>query len=76
MPGTCSSTFDHPCHIALAFATFDHQQQVAANNASTEIGDCHCVTALPTPDVGQQPLADIGGNGRSTLAGGVAEVGE
>jgi len=75
MQGTCSSTFEHPRHIALAFGTFAHQQQVAATHGYIEIDDRHCVTALPTPHVSQQLLADIGGNGLPALAGGVAEVG-
>jgi len=76
MQGTCSSTFKHPRHIALAFGTFAHQQQVAATHGYIEIDDRHCVTALRTPDVSQQSLADVGGNGLPALAGGAAEIGK
>lgn len=36
--------------------------------------DRHFATALHAPDVGQQPLADIGGNRFPALAGGAGEI--
>ncbi len=51
---------DHPCHVSVAFGALAHQQEVATLDGAAEIGDRCFVTAVAAPDVGQQPLADVG----------------
>lgn len=71
-----SRPLDHSRHIAVTLGTLTHQQQVATLDSPAETGDRHFVAALPAPHIGQQPLADVGGDGFPTLAGGTSEVGE
>lgn len=65
---------DHPCHVTVAFGALAHQQQVAALDSAAEVDDRSFMTALPAPDVGQQPLADIGRDRLSALARRWGEV--
>ena len=51
----------------------DILQQVAALDGAAEIGDRGFVTALAAPDVGQQPLSDVGRDGLPALTGGFGE---
>ena len=60
----------------MALGAFTHQQQVAILDGPGEIGDRDFVAALPAPDIGQQTLADICGDGLPTLAGGAGEIGK
>ena len=46
--------------LTVAFGALAHQQQVATLDGAAEIGDRCFVTAVAAPDVGQQPLADVG----------------
>jgi len=71
-----SRLLDHSRHFAVALGTLANQQQVAILDGPGEIGDRHCVSALPAPDVGQQALADFGGDGLPALAGEAGEVGK
>ncbi len=50
---------DHPRHVTLALGALTHQQHVAALDGAAEMGDRHLVTAMNTPDIGQQALADV-----------------
>jgi hypothetical protein len=59
---------DHPCHVTVALGAFPDQRQVAAVDGTAEVGDGHFTTAVGASDVGQQALADVGGNGLPTLA--------
>lgn len=68
-------TLDHPCHITAAFGALAHQQQVATLDGAAEIVDLGFVTAVAAPDVGQQPLADVGRDGLPALAGGFGKLG-
>ena len=65
---------DYPCHITVAFGALAHQQQVATLDGAAEIGDRGFVTALPAPDIGQQPLADIGRDRLPAPACGLGEI--
>ncbi len=67
---------DHSRHVTVARGALAYQQQVATLDGPCEIGDRHFVPALPAPDVGQQALANIGGDGLPALAGGAGEVGK
>ena len=67
---------DHPCHITAAFGALAHQQQVATLDGAAEIGDRGFVTALAAPDVGQQPLANVGRDGLPALAGRLGKSGQ
>ena len=60
----------------MTLCTLAYQQQVATLDGSGGIGDRHFVAALPAPDVGQQTLADIYGDGLPTLACGAGEIGK
>jgi hypothetical protein len=60
----------------VAFGAPAHQQQVATLDGAAEIGDRGFVTALAAPDVGQQPLADIGGNRLPALTGWLGKSGQ
>ena len=53
---------NHPCHITVAFGALAHQQQIAAFDDAAEVGDRCFVAALPAPNVGQQALANGGGD--------------
>jgi hypothetical protein len=59
----------------VALGAFAHQQQVATFDGSAEIGNRHFVATSAAPDVGQQTLADIGGDGLPALAGGRVKSG-
>lgn len=76
LPAVALRALDHPCHITAAFGALAHQQQVAALDGAAEMGDCGFVTALAAPDVGQQPLADVGRDGLPALTGGFGEAGK
>lgn len=60
----------------MALSTFAHQQQIAPLHDPAEVGDRHSVAAVPAPHIGQQALADIGGDGLPALAGWPGEAGE
>ncbi len=67
---------DHPCRVSVAFGALAHQQQVATLDGAAEIGDCGLKTAVAAPDVGQQPLANVGRDGLPALTGGFGEAGK
>lgn len=69
-------TLDDPGHVTLAFGALAHQQQVAPLEGTGEVGDGRFVTTLATPDVGEQSLADVGGNGLPVLTGWLGESGQ
>jgi len=61
---------------AIIQAILAGQQQVATLDGAAEIGDRCFVTALAAPDVGQQPLANVGRDGLPALAGRLGKSGQ
>lgn len=59
--------------LTVAFGALSLQQKIAVFNGAAEIGDRCFVTAQAAPNVGQQPLAEVGSDGTPALAGRFCE---
>jgi hypothetical protein len=60
----------------VAFGALAHQQQIAAFDDAAEVGDRCFVAELPESNIGQQALANGGGDRYPTQAGGFCESGQ
>ncbi len=63
-------------HVTVTFDALPSQPQVAFLNGAAEMGDRYCMDTVPTPDIGQQTLSEVGRNGLPALASRWSEVGK
>ena len=61
-------------HIPVALRALAHQQQIALAHHASEVGDDRGIAAPTTPDIGQQKLFDMCGNGLPQLGRRLCEV--
>jgi hypothetical protein len=57
-PGKSSVHFDDAGHVATAFCTYPHEQQVSVFNGSRKVGDGYAVPTFAAPNISQQLLLD------------------